>query len=1288
MIKYATTDDYDKISALIFNGDNHVGSGCLLWSEDNNILYCITANHCCSDNTIIKSSINGDLHTLSTLSEKIYSDTDDIAIYQILVNDYTRTIPRTMICNLSNQSQKVHINGYPINSGRQRVAIEAVCTSNDESKIYLNVSGLDSCAVERFDEVKGISGSGCYDVVGKNIRFMGIENKAINNNVPFKVLHAINFDRINSTLLFNKLPPLPQSTPLYMIDPIGSYKTVEQALMEYNFQNKWAELEIYQILKTSIESHVNSENLSLYLCGMSGIGKTRGVLNVCRQLGYNYTIYYDNFRTFNDEKRKLQKHANLSNEKFFIIIDEVEFKDFTNSNSEFEALKKNFKLIFIGTVPKEQPNVGYSDIIYMDLIGKNDVIKVVSEQYPSLTSEELDDIYHLSYNDLRLAILISRLYCKDKFSTTDFSMPILSGSARKLRDNFSSVESILEKTIAQHKGAEPYKVDITESFNRLSLFVDIGIKSEVEDEIHSLSVFFDEKNSSKFKLAIRHLLNINLGIEKLNYFELSPRALAKLAFEQQGWELIRDNMEKFMESIPNNLLRKRFFDRVSECAMTKEVNEALASWFRKKYKLGALDSINHNNAKEIMMYIEYSPLIGLNWLKDSILKESADRIKQFSGRDGRREILWTCEKLANFKECFFDCEEIFYKLAQNENEIGISNNSQGVWSSMFSPILSNTEVPYLERFEILCNRALGCNQEYEFSMFESAFSSALNFNGGTRISPPDMVGGVITPPSWNPKTFEEIIGILNKFLEQILGIYDKLNKIMQDCILEVFKNNLSSFLLYGLLSELKETLRVICIDQQQKNKLIIKLEWQIRLQEKSMHESSKKIIYEINRWIDELEDKTLQGKIDKFISRGSYSYGYNESEKLKWEQEILTLATEIMEDESKKEILHKITNSTNSNSDTIANLAETLAKIENENLLFDFIELLLNSNKCNSFLRGFFLGVYRKKMGLPEKFIVLLDEMQNKASEFVLWATICMDISERGFHRIINLIDLSNDISVIRNMGYKEWFSLLDNEQKIVFLNKLLECTNSQKYVMCFDVILGWISQGDDFDKLFNLTITAFRQCLEEKEIYEIYIITELFKKFPQKYNNDIIELIISIFDFNKSYSSLNHYILEVIDSIKTEYNEKLIMENFGEKLLKSEKQIKGPAKFGFFNRFKVSIVLNWISVNELERAPLIAYHLDSPTIQNERLSTLTMMVLRDYDNEEVYESFILGRYNFKVYKPVDYYNHKEEWYILFKNYEKSNIIALRKWSEYEKNRIENICSEHESNIVEISRYE
>lgn len=1302
-MRNATRNDYDAISAMIFDKDTHIGSACLLWSEDRRNLYCITADHCTyniEDGTAydvrIKYKENGELKEYTIKGNKMCDCCNDVAIFELEHPDNADTIPFTLTSNLLVPPKNCYIIGYPLKNETARSAIPAEFNSNSASgKIDLNLPCLDSDTINRYKEIVGISGSGCYEVIGNTIKFIGIENKALNKFVSFKELHCVPLSTINQVLIKNKRIQLPKPTPSYITERIGRYSLAIDELNKPEFENRWVELNITSIVKERVHSHFTSRegNLALFICGLSGIGKTRNVLNACKTSGYENTLYYENFSKLKSELEYLINHATYNSEAFNIIVDEATIENWQEINRSFYNYAEYFRFILIGTMPKNQ-NLRYENICNLCSNTEKDIVRVIESEYPTFNQEEIQAIYKLSYNDLRLAILISRLYNKEKKCNMSMSTSILYSQSTGLYDMFNSAEAILSKTISSNSNNKPVGVDINLYFYRLSLFVDIGFRNRALEEIDNLAKYFDEQNSSNFKLSIEHLHNINLGIQKEDYFELSPRALAKLAFEQQGWNLVKYRLDDFMDSISTDTMRKRFFDRVNECAMSKEVNEALASWFCKKYYKSALELLDYSNAHEVMMFIEHNPEVGLQWLKTAVNNASDNELKSFGSfiNKSRRHVVWTCEHLANFKEYFFDCEEILFKLAKNECEGAISNNSQGIWSEFFSIMLANTEVPFCDRYDILIKRALEYEDNEDAELFRKAFSMVFS-DGSFHWLPPKMVGGVITPPNWQPKTYGDLIDAKKYILNKLVESYKTCVKSMQDVIIETLSKNMWSFMCYNMLLDYKKTLEYILESQSQKNELIINIENQIRrleLHNDNVNEEAPTHDIEIlKRWIEELKDKTLMGRLDEYLNRSIWSYGYSDEEKKKMKKIICDICEEFCSLSEKLITLKKVVTETNYDKESMSSFAEHLAFFDEAFDFYEIISYISNKKLDNSFLRGYYLGIYKKNGMLPYNLISVFEEIAGVNADFVLWASILFDVSDNGYKRILSLLNASGSINYVENMKYKEWYSFLSSERKNEICNSLSNSENGLKYIICFELLKGWIQQGEKSYAIYELCIQLFEKCLAENSRFEIYTITELLKKCPMKYQNQSIRLMISLFNFNDSYDNLNYYVNDFIVSIKNDDNEKIILEHLGEKLILSNQSYKGKAMRGFFDSFSLKAVTEWIEEKPSERAPLIAYHLASPSLSHKDMSPLTKYLLTVYQNsQEVYNNFILGGYNFVAYKLEDYYNKSDEWYELLNEYGNSQFDRIRQWANYEKKRIEDICQDHRRAQAERSRYE
>ena len=132
---------------------------------------------------------------------------------------------------------------------------------------------------------------------------------------------------------------------------------------------------------------------------------------------------------------------------------------------------------------------------------------------------------------------------------------------------------------------------------------------------------------------------------------------------------------------------------------------------------------------------------------------------------------------------------------------------------------------------------------------------------------------------------------------------------------------------------------------------------------------------------------------------------------------------------------------------------------------------------------------------MPEKLINVLDEIVKVNADFALWASVAFDVSNNGYNRILSMLDSSNSIHCVANIKYKEWTSFLSIERKVKLCNTLSNCESDIKYIICFELLHGWVQQGEISSKIHELCIRLFKKCLEDKSRFEIYIIVELYKK-------------------------------------------------------------------------------------------------------------------------------------------------------------------------------------------------
>ena len=165
-----------------------------------------------------------------------------------------------------------------------------------------------------------------------------------------------------------------------------------------------------------------------------------------------------------------------------------------------------------------------------------------------------------------------------------------------------------------------------------------------------------------------------------------------------------------------------------------------------------------------------------------------------AGFGTRRLLVSISEELAQFREFFGDAEAILYKLAQDETEPSIGNNATSTWKTLFRVLLSGTELPFDQRYQILRQRfSTGVPKTRQLAI--SAAAMAVDQRAFRLVGPP-LFGRRLPPEDWRPKTNDEYLDAVRNCVDLLRdGAFDpdvNVAKASRDSLLEAVGH-----LLYG-----------------------------------------------------------------------------------------------------------------------------------------------------------------------------------------------------------------------------------------------------------------------------------------------------------------------------------------------------------------------------------------------------------------------------------------------------------------------------------------------------------
>ena len=152
---------------------------------------------------------------------------------------------------------------------------------------------------------------------------------------------------------------------------------------------------------------------------------------------------------------------------------------------------------------------------------------------------------------------------------------------------------------------------------------------------------------------------------------------------------------------------------------------------------------------------EANPKSALRCLMRTIGTWDRETLLQFTG--GRRNVVWSLEKIAMWKDLFADAARLLLALGEAENE-SCSNNASGVFAELFSPgpgRVAPTEAAPAKRFPVL-EEALESSSKKRRALALRGCDAALHSGSFSRIGRAEYQGLRPEPKLWTPRTYGEL----------------------------------------------------------------------------------------------------------------------------------------------------------------------------------------------------------------------------------------------------------------------------------------------------------------------------------------------------------------------------------------------------------------------------------------------------------------------------------------------------------------------------------------------------
>lgn len=558
------------------------------------------------------------------------------------------------------------------------------------------------------------------------------------------------------------------------------FKTWEQWKDEINIQNEFIENKKIKEIRDTIMKEIDNPNKSpIRITGLSGIGKTRILFEIFRKIeGDEKTILlsnrvlYLNYDDFSNNHLEIINTINREKSDAILIIDNCN----ADGYEKFIRNLKGFKLSLISI--DSNPEENYEDSQYIK-IGNEDLLDsiedIIKAKSDNLEQSTIEIIKQISQGVPLIAILL----CEN----------IVNGKLTKEPDNKGLLDKILGK-----KGEKwRYILD------SCSLFRKVGYENEKKEQYNFIvtneNLTISNNNHivrlKESEEAVKYYIKRGIFEKRGRYLSIRPFFLSVLLASKYLESISSEHFHNIIKDIQDKLekphkeeLMNYLSEQIRYLGYNTDIRTIIDNFVGDKSYFDSIEVLNTELGSRLFRsFVEVNPVAISDNLYRQLNNKKTEELLEF--KEGRRNIIWTLEKLCFGKETFANSTKILYRLAVAENE-SWANNATGQFLQLFHIYLAGTEVSLKERLKII-KWGLGMKDEKFTQLAIKAMASGLTTNHFARMKGAERQG-IDEIKDYVP-TYDEISEYYKSILDELInlirseGIYiDEVCKIIADSI--------------------------------------------------------------------------------------------------------------------------------------------------------------------------------------------------------------------------------------------------------------------------------------------------------------------------------------------------------------------------------------------------------------------------------------------------------------------------------------------------------------------------
>ena len=584
------------------------------------------------------------------------------------------------------------------------------------------------------------------------------------------------------------------------------------------------------------------------IIGLSGLGKTRLALEVCRGQdddGFCKRVVYID-ATYGEPNLAglLNSWVKLGLDCLF-VVDNCDLTLHKQLRREVEHPNSSISLLTLHYNPEKDPE---TDPVQLNTMN-NDLIKAMLEPVYGKKINDLDRIVGFSQGFPQMAVLLAK------------------ARLEQTRDMGSLTDDDLVKKMLW--GGSPPDQQATTILEACALFDKFGIEQEREEEAKFIAEKIAGENLDTLYRCIRMYEERGVVNRAGRLAQIIPKPLA-IRLAADWWRATRTERQlELIESEMPGQLERSFCDQVAKLDFLPEVKELTQNLCGDQGPFGQAEVIlSARGSRLFRSLVEVNPKATSDALYKVLSKYSYEQLYEISG-DVRRNLVWALEKLCFHKVVFKKSAKCLLWLASAENE-DWGNNATGQFLQLFRTFLSGTEAPPELRIELI-DEAIKQDSDPIRKLAVQALESAIDTYGGSRTVGAEYQGSGKPLEEWRPKIWKEAFDYWIVSLDRLTKITLENSEISQ-----LAKNAIATHI-RGLVQTNRDVLHAV----DQAVKQIV--DAQGPLWPKAIDSVKKTLSYDTNKmpnevrkkldeWIELLKPNRLEDRISLIVSNPPYEH--------------------------------------------------------------------------------------------------------------------------------------------------------------------------------------------------------------------------------------------------------------------------------------------------------------------------------------------------------------------------------------------------------------------------------